>query len=72
MDETKRGVIIIDVFGDNPDEGFVIVSSESDDPPKTENLTEKTREYLPELQIVPSTPRVEKSLPILLPILQIS
>lgn len=72
MDETKRGVIIIDVFGDNPDEGFVIVESESDDSPKTENLTEKIREHLPELQIVPSTPRVEKSLPILLPILQIS
>jgi len=54
MDETKRGIVVIDLLGDEPDvEGYGVESIEQE-----VQKTPKTLPYLPQptLEIVPVSP----------------
>lgn len=65
MDQTKRGIVVLDIFGEEDDTGFGVISSESlppDEPKERPKLVP-----MPELQIVPASPIVTPDLPSSLP-----
>jgi len=70
VDETKRGVVVIDVFGDDPDGGFEIIVTEPQNNEQVGNINPKTDLLIPvpELQIVPVSIPVTKPVPYLPPL----
>lgn len=70
MGETRRGVVIVDIFGDSEEEsGFQIVSadSEPEEPkaiPERKTVPELTLEIVPNKQETPSVPASKKKLPL--------
>lgn len=60
MDKTERGVVVIDIFGEDDNTGFGVISSDS---PLPEERPEVKGVPMPELQIVPASPIVKPTLP---------